>query len=360
MKKLSDYLLPGEKDSRINVTILSPKTTIITAIAIMFYSGILLSIYDNIEFTPENSYLLAASILTLILVVSICIASLTSYVHYIIYTRPLLYLAQAAKEVATGNYSIQIPPHRTDGKIDEIDALYLDFNSMVKDLDSTEILKSSFISNISHELKTPIAVISNYSTLLLEDNITDEERNTYIAKIHDTTIDLSQLISNILQISKLDNHQLETNITEFNLSEDIIQCILGYELPLDNKNIDLELNLIDDLYIKSDEGLLKIVVNNLLSNAIKFTPENGEIKIDLIESDSSIQFAIKDNGCGMDEDTLKHIFDKFYQGDSSHKTKGNGLGLAMVKQIIELLNGSLKVTSTVNVGSTFTITIPNN
>lgn len=356
--RLIHKLFDIQQDTRVEVTILSPKATIINTIVIIIYSGVLLDIYDNISFTPENSFILVGSILTLIIVAAICIAALSSYVHYIKYTKPLLNLASAAREVAAGNYRVQLPPHRRDGRIDEIDALYQDFNTMVRELDSTEMLKSSFISNISHELKTPIAIISNYSTLITKDNVTEKEKAEYLEKIKNTVSDLSDLISNILQISKLDNNQVKLNFERFDYCEELVQCILARETILDEKNIDLQLELPDNLYIESDLGLLKIAINNILSNAIKFTPDNGEIMIRLLEDDKFVSLSIADNGCGMDENTIRHIFDKFFQGDTSHKTKGNGLGLAMVKQIVNLLNGSIEVTSKVDEGSTFKIILP--
>ena len=349
---------PGDIDNRVNITILSPKTTIVNAIVIMFYSGILLLIYENIGFNGDNGFFLAGSILTLILVASICIAAVTSYVHYMIYTKPLLYIARAAKEVAKGNYKIQLPPHRTDGRVDEIDALYQDFNSMIRDLNSTEMLKSSFISNISHELKTPIAIISNYATILAEDNLSETERQEYVEKIKNTVSDLSELISNILQISKLDNNQIKVNIEKFDVVETVIQCILARESILDEKNIDLQLEIPDELLIDSDSGLLKIVVNNIVSNAIKFTPENGRISVAIKDEEKQCVLSIEDNGCGMDDETIKHIFDKFYQADTSHKMKGNGLGLAMVRQIINLLNADINVSSSLGNGTAFTIVLP--
>ena len=349
---------PGIEDSRVEVTILSPKSTIVSTIVIIIYSGLLLSIFYNISFTPENSWILTGSILTLIMVAAICISALSSYIHYVKYTKPLLILAHAACEVAGGNYKIQLPPHRSDGKVDEIDALYQDFNTMIKELDSTEILKSSFISNISHELKTPIAIISNYATLLAEGNLSEKERLEYLEKIKITVGDLAELISNILQISKLDNDQIKVNIESFNYSEEVIQCILARESILDEKNIDLQLDIPDEMYMESDLGLLKIVINNILSNAIKFTPENGCIHISLVEDERFARLSIADSGIGMTEDTIKHIFDKFYQADTSHKMKGNGLGLAMARKIVQLLNGSIEVNSKENIGSTFTVNLP--
>nr|MCR5747470.1 HAMP domain-containing histidine kinase [Lachnospiraceae bacterium] len=342
----------------VNVSIVSFKTTIINTLLVMLYSGVLLVIFYRIEFVHRNGAMLAGAILALIMVASVCIAVETAYVHYTQHTKPLLNLARAAREVSEGNYDTQLPPHRLDGKVDEIDALYQDFNTMVNDLKSTEILQSSFISNISHELKTPIAVISNYSSLLSEEGISEQERKEYAEKIRTTAVDLSTLIANILQITKLDNDQISAKLETFDISEELVQCILGYELILDEKDIDLRLNIPENVNVNSDKGLLKIVFNNIISNALKFTPEKGIIEIDLKQDQEMTIVSFKDNGCGMDDNTVRHIFDKFYQGDTSHATKGNGLGLAMVKQIIALLKGNITVESKPGEGSLFTVFLP--
>nr|MCR4924298.1 HAMP domain-containing histidine kinase [Lachnospiraceae bacterium] len=230
MKFFKNHFYQEVSDPRINVSLFSPKATIINSLLIMLYSGILLSISQSIDFIPENGAFLAGSILTLIIVSSITMAALASYMHYTLYTKPLLRIAKAAREVSSGNYTVQLPPHRIDGKTDVIDALYLDFNSMVRELSSTEILKSSFISNVSHELKTPISVISNYSSLMVSNNLDKDEEKEYSKKIQAAASDLSELITNILQITKLDNNQITVNPLPFNISETLIQCILGYEM----------------------------------------------------------------------------------------------------------------------------------
>ncbi|MCR4891016.1 MAG: HAMP domain-containing histidine kinase [Lachnospiraceae bacterium] len=349
----------NKTDSRINTSIVSKRTSILYTLIFILYGGLLLKIYDNIEFTPENAHVLAAAILALIFVSSICLALATSYFQYINNKLPLLKLADAAREVAKGNYSVKLPPHRKDGKIDEIEALYEDFNSMVEELASTEILKTSFVSNISHELKTPIAVISNYAALLQDKSISVEEQKQYADKINTVSHDLAELINNILQISKLDNNQVEAKNESFDLSEMLIQAILSFDSLLEEKNIDLQINIPDNISIESDPGLLKIAFNNILSNAIKFSDDSGQIEIKVNKEDSKTSISVRDQGCGMDEKALKHIFDKFYQSDKNHSAKGNGLGLAMVKQIIFLLKGNIEVQSRPGQGSLFTITLPN-
>ncbi len=349
----------NKTDSRMNTSIVSERTSILYTLIFILYGGLLLKIYDNFSFIPENAHVLAAAILALIFVSSICLALATSYFQYINNKLPLLKLADAAREVAKGNYSVKLPPHRKDGKIDEIEALYEDFNSMVEELASTEILKTSFVSNISHELKTPIAVISNYSALLQDKSISIEEKKQYADKINTVSHDLAELINNILQISKLDNNQVEAKNESFDLSEMLIQAILSFDSLLEEKNIDLQINIPDNISIESDPGLLRIAFNNILSNAIKFSDDSGQIEIKVDKEDSKTSISVRDEGCGMDEKALKHIFDKFYQSDKTHSAKGNGLGLAMVKQIIILLKGNIEVQSRPGQGSLFTITLPN-
>lgn len=275
------------------------------------------------------------------------------YQHFII--KPLDKVRLAAKQVAAGDFSVRIPQHRKDGKKDEFQILYDDFNMMVQELASTEIMKTDFISNVSHELKTPISVIQNFSAMLQSEGLTDSERKEYAIKIHEATKRLSILVTDILQLSRLENQKIVVNKSNYNLSEQLCRCILGFEQVWEDKNIELNSDLDDGLELNSDENLLDIVWNNLISNALKFTPENGTVEITAKKSDGYAVVSVKDNGCGMSARDVKHIFDKFYQADTSHATKGNGLGLALVKEIITLIQGEITVESSQGVGSVFTV-----
>lgn len=281
------------------------------------------------------------------------------FVIWIIYRqfiiKPLDKVRLAAKQVAAGDFSARIPQHRKAGKKDEFQILYDDFNMMATELASTEIMKTDFISNVSHELKTPISVIQNFSAMLQSEGITDDERKQYALKIHAATKRLSILVTDILQLSRFENQKIVANKKSYNLSEQLCRCILGFEQVWEDKNIELNSDLDDGLELNSDENLLDIVWNNLISNALKFTPENGTVEIMAKKSDGYAVVTVKDNGCGMSDHDVKHIFDKFYQADTSHATKGNGLGLALVKEIITLIQGEITVDSSQGIGSVFTV-----
>jgi signal transduction histidine kinase len=269
--------------------------------------------------------------------------------------RPLGLLGEAARKVAQGDYSVRLEPLRRDGKKDEFEVLFEDFNTMVTELGSTEIMKNDFISNVSHELKTPLAVMQNYATILQSDGLEEAEKREYAKKIADATMRLSVLVSNILQINRLENQKIVTHRVPFNLSEQISRCAVGYERIWEEKNIELTAELDQNIILTSDEDLLDIVWNNLISNALKFTAPEGTVHIRARQEAGTITVTVGDSGCGIEPEALRHIFDKFYQADESHATQGNGLGLALVKQIVELLGGTVSVSSTVGKGSTFTV-----
>lgn len=276
------------------------------------------------------------------------------YRHFII--KPLDKVRESARRVATGNFTVRLPIPKK-GKKDEFYVLFNDFNKMVEELSSTEILKSDFISNVSHEFKTPLAVIQNYSTMLQSDGLSNEERKNYALKICNATKNLSNLVTDILSLSRLENQKIVVNKQKYNLSEQLYRCSLCFEQEWEKKNIDISIECDDKIEIYSDENLYDIVWNNLLSNAFKFTEENGKVSVKAEAADGTVTVKIADSGCGMSEQAKRHIFEKFYQEDTSHKTKGNGLGLALVKEIINLTDAEISVESSPNEGSVFSVKI---
>lgn len=346
-------------DQRITASHFSAKIILLYAFIITLYSACLLEIANVLIKVQHNGIYMAASILSLITGSSILIALFFDTLNEKHYVKPLLTLSEAARKVAKGDFSIKLDNPRTDGRFDEVSALYEDFNTMIQELNSIEMLKSDFVSNVSHELKSPIAVISNYASLLKNESITAEERTDYINHICISASGLAELIQDILELSRLDNQKITAAPKPFNLSEQLFQTIIGYEDSLDQKNINLILDIPEDVIISSDEGLLRVVWSNLLSNAIKFVNDGGRIEISLSETETGCVFSIRDNGCGIPKESIEHIFDKFYQVDSSHFRKGNGLGLAMVKSILQLLDGSIHVESEPGKGTLFTVTLSN-
>lgn len=225
---------------------------------------------------------------------------------------------------------------------------------MTQQLASIELFKNDFINNFSHEFKTPISSIIGFAEELERDDITKEERKLYLSIIISESKRLANLSSNILLLTKLENQMIITNKKTFSLDEQIRNTILMMQDDWKSKNVNLELSLEAVEYYGNPE-LIKQIWINLINNAIKFTDENGTIKINLKTDDTKIIVVIEDNGIGMEPEIIKHIFDKFYQGDASRATKGKGLGLSLVKKIVDLSKGMIEVKSKIDQGTTFTI-----
>ena len=287
--------------------------------------------------------------------------ALTLYARWQIkktYEEPMHRLAKATAKVAQGDFSVYVPPLHTADKLDYLDVMILDFNIMVEELGSIETLKTDFFSNVSHEMKTPLAVIQNYAQLLQKENLTEEERREYADSILQSTRKLSSLITNILKLNKLEKQTIRPAPEQYDLCQQLCGCALQFEDAWEKKDIEFIAELEDRVIIEADPGLLELVWTNLLSNAVKFTPPGGTVTLTQTSNEQEVTVSVSDTGCGMDEKTLRHIYDKFYQGDTSHSTEGNGLGLALVQRILQLSNGTVTVKSRVGQGSAFTVRLP--
>lgn len=273
------------------------------------------------------------------------------------YDEPLQVLAKAMDEVARGDFSTYVPPFHTPDRLDYLDIMIIDFNKMVEELGSIEILKTDFFSNVSHEIKTPIAVISSEAQLMKAKGGLDAEQMEQIDQILAASKRLSNLITNILKLNRLEKQSIQPDAKIYDVCEQICQCVLQFENKWEEKEIEMDIDMEEKAYTKADESLMELVWNNLMSNAIKFTGRGGYIKIQETSTESEITIKITDNGCGMKEETIHHIFDKFYQGDTSHAGEGNGLGLALVYRVLQLSDGDIDVVSEEKKGTTFIVTM---
>lgn len=266
--------------------------------------------------------------------------------------QPLTHLSAAMRQVKKGDFSVRLP----QGKDNELGQLMSTFNQMVAELGSIEYLQKDFISNVSHEFKTPIASIAGFAKLLKSDALSPEEKAEYTDIIISESQRLSHLSENLLRLSKLENQVRLKDVTPFPLDEQLRTAVLLLEPMWAKKDILWELDL-DEITCHGEADLLNQVWLNLLSNAIKFSKEGGAVSVKLYQTDR-IKVRIEDHGIGMTAEVMARIFDKFYQGDPSHASEGNGLGLPLVKRIVELSGGEIKVKSVQNEGSVFTVTLP--
>ncbi|MDE5991404.1 MAG: HAMP domain-containing histidine kinase [Clostridia bacterium] len=270
--------------------------------------------------------------------------------------RPVDKILQATEKIACGDFSVRLEIDRPYGKHNQYDTIMENINTMAAELSRNEILKSDFISNVSHELKTPLAVIQNYCRFLKDENLDSDTRQNYVDTLIQATRRLSSLITNILKLNKLENQETAPEKEIVKLNRFVEELLLQYVDLIDAKGIDLEVDL-QEVKSVTSESYLEIVLANLLSNAIKFTPSGGKISVTLKNEKGRAVLRVADTGCGIDSETGKHIFDKFYQGDTSHSQEGNGLGLALVKKVIDILGGEIRVESELGKGSAFILTL---
>ncbi len=273
-------------------------------------------------------------------------------------TQPLRKLTKLTKEIENGNFNVNTKgitnffSKRTD-----VGTLVDAFGDMTQELSSTEIFRSDFINNFSHEFKTPIISIRGFAKQLCESDLSEEQQKEFAKIILDESEHLANMSSNVLLLSKLEAQEIISDKDLFSLDEQLRTCMLMFEEQWNAKNLTIDMDL-DEIDYYQNQDLLQHVWTNLIGNAVKFTPENGTITVKCHRTNDGIYVIIKDNGIGMNPDTAKHIFEKFYQGDKSHSTTGNGLGLPLVKRITDMMNGRISVDSSLNKGTSFTVSLP--
>lgn len=310
----------------------------------------------NLTFTATN--IAAAAKITLVNVLLIAVIfTLVDHIHRkISVDRPVKIITDATEKFMKGDFSVRISPMQGAGS-EGFNQIIIAINSMAQELSGIETLRTDFVSNVSHEMKTPLSVMQNYGTLLQGAELSQEKRIEYAKGVTDASRRMADMMTNILKLNRLENQQIFPKMEVFDLGEQLCECLLQYESVWEKANIEIETDIAEDVKVKADAELLSLVWNNLFSNAFKFTEAGGTVSVSLAATSHHAIVKVRDTGCGMTPEIGAHIFEKFYQGDTSHSTQGNGLGLALVKRVVDIMQGEINVESTVGKGTTFTVKI---
>ena len=310
------------------------------------------------QFVPlEEAELDSAASLTMfnVIFLTLIICIIYEVYHRWRVRRPVKRILDSMEKIMEGDFSARIPYLQGEDSGNEYDDIIKGLNHMAEELSGVETLRTDFISNVSHELKTPLAVIQNYGTILQNPDLSEKEQMEYAKAITEQTRKLSALITNILKLNRLENQQIFPEKQDYNLSEQICECLLGFEQAWEKKNLEIETDIDEDVMVCQDAELLSLVWNNLFSNAVKFCKEEGTVSVSVKKEKDGVLVSVSDEGCGISPEVGAHIFEKFYQGDTSHATQGNGLGLALVKRVIDIVGGEIHVQSVLGKGSTFLV-----
>lgn len=311
----------------------------------------------GIVFTEENISKAAKLTFVNIIFISLIFTVIDGVRRWFTVTRPVRYITRGMEKIISGDFSVRIAPLKGIAGENGFNVITEQLNRMTEELGGTETLRSDFIANVSHELKTPLAVISNYGTLLKQPGLSEEQRMEYASSVTESSRRLAELTENILRLNKLENQQIYPKRELYDLGEQLCGCLLAFEDIWENKGLEIETDIEDEVMVREDKELLSLVWNNLFSNALKFTDKGGKVTLTLKREDGKAVVKVTDTGCGISRENGSRIFEKFYQGDSSRAVKGNGLGLALVKRVIDITKGDISVESEPGKGSTFTVTL---
>ena len=328
---------------------------VITCCLMLFTS----TLQDSIgrAFTQEEITAAAKATMVNVIVIS-AVMALGDYLRRkFTVERPVKKITEAANKMVMGDFSVRIKPVSKFASDDSFNEIIECVNRMAEELSGVETLRTDFIANVSHEMKTPLSVMQNYGTLLQAPDLSDEQRLVYAKGITDASRRMADMMTNILKLSRLENQQIFPQAMNFDLGEQLCECLLQYESVWETAEIEIETDIAEDVKVTADAELLSLVWNNLFSNAFKFTESGGTVSVSLRSTEHHAIVKVQDTGCGMTAEVGAHIFEKFYQGDTSHATQGNGLGLALVKRVIDIMQGEISVESAVGVGTTFTVTL---
>lgn len=328
---------------------------VITCCTMLFVS----ILRDSLGITLTGANIGAAAKLTFwnVALLSLIFTVIDSVRRKLTVERPVKQIAEAAEKIVQGDFSVRVKPQSKFAADETFNQVIECFNKMAQELSGVETLRTDFIANVSHEMKTPLAVMQNYGTLLQADNLPEEQRIECAKGVTDSARRMAQMMTNILKLNRLENQQIYPEAAAFDLGEQLCQCLLQFENVWEKAGIEIETDIAEAVQVKADEELLSLVWNNLFANAFKFTEAGGTVRVSLHTTADHAVVKVQDTGCGMTAEVGAHIFEKFYQGDASRAVQGNGLGLALVKRVVDILQGEIGVESAVGVGTTFTVKI---
>ncbi|MBP3326858.1 MAG: HAMP domain-containing histidine kinase [Coprococcus sp.] len=309
----------------------------------------------NLNLTSENISVAAKLTFGNVILLSVLFTVIDAIRRKLTTEKITEYIANAAGKIVQGDFNVRIKPVNKMGVDENFNEIIHCFNMMAEELSGVETLRTDFIANVSHEMKTPLSVMQNYGTLLQMPELAEDKRIEYAKGVAEGSRRLADMMTNILKLNRLEKQQIFPKTEEYDLGEQLCECLLQFENVWEEKNIEIETELAEDVKVNTDGELLSLVWNNLFSNAFKFTPEGGKVTLILEATEHHAIVKVKDTGCGMSQEVGAHIFEKFYQGDTSHATQGNGLGLALVKRVVDILQGEISVESAVGKGSTFVV-----
>ena len=348
-----------EKNQRLSLTLLFASVIFIfflitmviisIAILILIQQGVLAVGTTH----PENRH-----IILIMAVSSVLLGTVITALGGRFPLKPVNRVIDAMNRLAQGDFKTRLHFQGRLGKNATVRELTDSFNTMAAELEKTEMLRSDFINNFSHEFKTPIVSIAGFAGLLKHGNLTEEQKQEYVDVIEEESLRLASMATNVLNLTKVESQEILTDVTSFNLSEQIRSCVLLLERKWDRKHLELNLDF-DEYQIEANAELLKQVWVNLIDNAVKFSTEYGFINIDISQEKNRLRVTISNAGDPIPKEKMERIFQKFYQADESHATEGNGIGLAVVKQVVALHHGEIRVTSNPNITS-FIVELPAN
>lgn len=346
-----------ERRQRLSLTLLFAGVVFcFLLLTMLFVAGIIALLLHFGALRLGENTMRPSTLIVIIALASVVIGTVLSATAGRIPLRSINAIINAMNRLAAGDFKTQL--HFSDplGKLPVAQELSASFNKMASELESTEMLRSDFINNFSHEFKTPIVSIAGFAKLLKRGGLTEEEKMEYLDIIEDESLRLSAMATNVLNMTKVENQAILTDVAEYNLSEQLRNCVLLLENKWTRKNLELSIDF-DEHTIRASEELMKEVWVNLLDNAVKFTPEDGLVEVAIYEDEKSVSVSVINSGSEIPKESQERIFQKFYQADESHATEGNGIGLSIAHRIVELHGGRIDVDS--RKGRTaFTVVLP--